>query len=242
VKYWWTSKNAHGLHSPFLFSFFNEVIKKKAKVPCDLKLIRKQLLKKDSLLEYIDPKTDFTFRKSISNIAKGSLSKPNFSLFLSHLIQWQSYSTVLETGTSLGYNSLFLSKTTQAKILTIEGSIKIYEFANEFHVNHESQNINVVYGNIHEILSDNISLIKPDLIFLDADHQSNSILNQIECIKRTHIPKCIVIHDIYWSPDMLKAWEVIVADQYFSLTIDIFEAGIIFPVYGGVKQHFNIRF
>ncbi|MEQ8240441.1 MAG: hypothetical protein RIA69_14575 [Cyclobacteriaceae bacterium] len=242
MKYWWTSKNAHGLHSPFLFRFYNEVIKKRSVVPEELKVIRKKLFKEKSILEYIDPKTKYVFRKSIREIARGSLSKSNFSLFLSNLIQWQGYSTVLETGTSIGYNSLFLSKTTRARIFTIEGSQVIYDYANEFIKNHNCQNINIIYGNIHEIFERHLALMKPDLIFLDADHQSKSILNQIECIKTTHIPKCIVIHDIYWSPDMYNAWRTIISDNQLTLTVDIFEAGIVFPDYNGVKQHFKIRF
>ena len=83
----------------------------------------------------------------------------------------------------------------------------------------------------------------PELCFIDADHRSEAVSFCIETLVK-HAPnlKCIIIHDIYWSPDMLNYWKTIVADHRFVLTVDLFQAGLIFLDIDTPKQHFSVRF
>ena len=242
IKYWVSSKNAHGLHSPFLFNFFNEVIKKKSVPTRELVAARDALKRDKRLIKYIDPKSSALVNKTASDIANTSLSSLQFNQFLSKLINWQKYARFLETGTALGYNSLFLSRTTEAKIHKIERAESLCYYAKEFHKHHSGEHIEIIHGKVQDVFKKQLTLIKPDIVFLDADHRSKTILTQIEIIKKTTMPKCIIIHDIYWSSDMFSMWKKLIVDPKFILTIDIFQAGIIFPSYPGVKQHFHIRF
>ena len=96
--------------------------------------------------------------------------------------------------------------------------------------------VEVVRGNIYERLEEHLVKHQPQVVFLDADHRKSSITYCMDRIL-THCPKitCIVIHDIYWSQDMSEAWVDCLKNPDFTLTIDLFQAGIIFPNYSMEK-------
>lgn len=191
----------------------------------------------------IDFKNRISRKKTISSIAKTSLSKSKFSAFLHLLVNELAARTVLETGTSLGVNSLYLAWTSATRVITIEASPILCQLAkNEFEKSSQ-QKILIESGDVNERFSSTLIRHQPDFIFLDADHRGSTIRNQVDQILELSKPvKCIVIHDIYWSQDMNQAWKELVRDQRFTLSIDIFQAGILFPSKGMEKQHFTLRF
>jgi len=242
LKYWINSNNAHGLHSPFVFSFYNNAIKQSFYLSETLKLLKSQLKADNTAITFTHPQTKAIFKTRIKTIAKSSLSSLKFNKFLCKLINWQNYKSVLETGTSLGYNGLVISESTQAQFYSIEGAKEIHQFANLLWSKHSNKKSNLIQGEIDKVFKEALCNYKPDLVFLDADHRSSVLLRQIEQMKSLHMPSCIVIHDIYWSKDMLNFWNELIIDETFKLTIDIYQAGIIFTNYAGVKQHFQVRF
>ena len=76
-----------------------------------------------------------------------------------------------------------------------------------------------------------------------TDHRSETIHFYLEELKKHgENIKAIVIHDIYWSADMNEAWQTVIRDPDYALTIDCFHAGIIFPSRDMVKQHFVLKY
>lgn len=203
---------------------------------------RKTLLQNDDPIDVIDFKTGRTQLKTVGNVARTSLSQSKFSNFLRLLCDYLEIKTALETGASLGINSLYLSQgRTVEKVVSIEGSDIIYRLAKDTTSN--SGNIQLLSGNLYDLFESTLVLHEPDLIFLDADHRKSAIdfcLDKIQ--QHCRNIKCIVIHDIYWSKDMASAWQEIIRSKSYNLTIDIFQAGIIFPNHPMEKQHFTLRF
>jgi predicted O-methyltransferase YrrM len=147
----------------------------------------------------------------------------------------------LETGTSLGINTLYLAKGINAEVLSIEKNQHLKKYHQDTFKS--KKNVEVIYGDLSEIFPEIVVKKHPELIFLDADHRSVSILNQLETIKaNVHSVKAVVIHDIYWSRDMKDCWEQIVKSTHWNCTVDLFHAGIIFPKLQIPKQHFIIKF
>lgn len=150
---------------------------------------------------------------------------------------------MLEAGTGAGINTIAMSGSKAKKIITVEGSEQVARLAQQNIYKHGQAQTVLIHQKIRDCFSKLLEQYYPDLIFLDADHRSETIAFYLEEIAKMPItPRCILIHDIYWSADMLKAWKSIVADSKYPLTVDLFEVGLIFPNLAIEKQHFQIQF
>jgi len=84
---------------------------------------------------------------------------------------------------------------------------------------------------------------QPTMIFIDGNHTYRATLHYFEYfIERLNTDSFIVFDDIHWSLGMEEAWKKIIADKRITLSVDIFEMGIVFLRKGVEKQHFVIRF
>ncbi|MEO9476320.1 MAG: hypothetical protein ABJG41_12320 [Cyclobacteriaceae bacterium] len=244
LKYKNRAVNAHGLHSPFLFNLYNQVIKARdKKLKADLKTLRKSVFSSNEVLIYTDPKTLELRNEQTGTWAKRVTSSLRFNIFLIKLIDYLQTETVLETGAAAGINAASLSHSTANKIVTMEGSKEIAQLARQTINKFGKQDVDIIEGEITDTFADSLSKYSPDLIFLDADHRKETIRFYMDEIsKAKQAPKCILIHDIYWSRDMKQAWLEVVQTPSFNLTIDLFEVGLVFPNYQMEKQHFRIKF
>jgi hypothetical protein len=50
-----------------------------------------------------------------------------------------------------------------------------------------------------------------------------------------------VFDDIYWSDEMKQAWQKIKENPKVTITIDLYEMGLVFFRMGQRKQHFKLR-
>lgn len=143
----------------------------------------------------------------------------------------------------MGINTLYLATAGGTKTVTIEGSIILAELAKKQFERMGASDILIESGDVNKIFQSVVVRHEPDFVFLDADHRGATILNQVEILLQNEMkPRCIVIHDIYWSKDMNETWKRLVKDERFNLTIDIFQAGLIFSGKNMEKQHFTLRF
>ena len=241
--YWIKAKGSHSLHSPFLFRLYDRAFKtaKNARI-LEIENDRKVLFQSDRIIDVVDFKTRRNRRSTIGDVARSSLSSSKFSSLLKLLCDELEIKSVLETGTSLGINALYLSRGIHVKkVVSIEGSEIIHQLAKQ--TVSESTNVLLKQGDLYKVFEPTLVQHQPELIFLDADHRKSAIEFCLEKIIG-HLTncKCIVIHDIYWSPEMTEAWTEIVSSPNYPLTIDIFQAGIIFPNQQMKKQHFMLRF
>lgn len=244
LRYLIRAQTAHGLHSPFLFDLYQQVIQKREpQLEAQLQTVREHLLNSQEVIRYTNPKTGLAQTDTVRKLAKNVASSHQFSYFLVKLINHLGYQSVLETGTSVGINATYLAASNAQEVWTMEGSPEIAAVAHDTLNKHQSTKIHLKVGTVMDSFASLLMEAQPDLIFLDADHRSETIefyLNTIE----EHRPAvgCIVIHDIYWSADMKSAWKKILSTRPYPLTVDLFQAGLIFPHYPMSRQHFTIRF
>src|SRR5690606_94020 len=89
------------------------------------------------------------------------------------------------------------------------------------------------------ILKENSSF---DLIFFDGNHTEEATLEYFEqCLEHLHSKSVFIFDDIYWSAGMKRAWDKIIVNPKVSVSIDLFQMGIIFFREGQEKEHFNIH-
>lgn len=244
LRYRWQAKNAHGLHSPFVFAFYNRVLRGSKRLPEVETEINKRYLQNISELSFQDPKTGDHIKTTVSALAKRTWSGRSFSYFLIKLCEWIEAKCFLETGTALGIAYSMVSHSSGLrKIHSIEGSSQLAEKARELSFVPEEVESSIIQGEVKSIFSQVLMDVNPDIVFLDADHRSETIRFYLSELKKYQGNiRAIIIHDIYWSRDMKSAWQEVVNDPDFPLTIDCFHAGIVFPNREMEKQHFVVKY
>lgn len=251
LVYWLYSVDRHSLQSPFIYSFFIHFIRNKAfnenpqieKLKSDLKGNQTIITIEDFGAGSI---ANNRLKRSVSYIAKTSTSSSRFSILLHNIIEKYQFTQVLELGTSLGLNTLYMSiaNTKNLQIQTIEGSKEIAAIAADNFAKLGANNINLHVGNIDDLLAPVISEMNHiDLAYLDANHTYEATIRYFEEISdKIQESSIVIIDDIHWSPEMKKAWKALISHPKVTHSVDIYDAGILFFKEGLQKQHFILEF
>ena len=96
-----------------------------------------------------------TSSRKISDIARISTTPEKYSKLYSRILRHYNCTNILELGTSLGINAMYLAKAHDvARVTTIEGSHEIALIAKQLFDDNGIKNIQVIEGNIdHELPS-----------------------------------------------------------------------------------------
>lgn len=236
----------HSIHSPFFFDFYKNVIKKSRKAQANSRIeeLRKSLLRNTSKVNVEDLGAGSLHNdnstKSIAEIAKNSLSPDTLSKLYQHIIQYNDSKYIVELGTSMGLNTLYLAEKNDARVVTFEGSKSLANIALTHFELFECKNIRLIEGNIDHTLTD--FLQNPEKInfaLLDANHRYEPTLRYFNLLVRRFNDKSIlVVDDIHWSAEMEKAWKELYQHKLVYGSIDLFRCGILFFDPALNKQHF----
>lgn len=155
------SKNEHGIHSPFLFQLYNNVLTSIDQYYCfsEIEKIRYRLLKDDTTFTEIGwgagSKAIKKKQKKVSEVAKTSLATKEVAQRYFRLVTWLKPKNIIELGTSLGLTTAYLAKAnTQTNVYTFEGNNFLNTAAAE--VFKELKIVNVI-----QILGDISLTLKP---------------------------------------------------------------------------------
>lgn len=251
LKYRQRAKSAYGLHSPFVFQLYNEVIKNKGEYYAfaEIQDLRKQLLANKTMIEVKDlgagSRKNSSTKRSIREITKNSASQAKVGKLLFRLVNFLQPNTILELGTSLGISSSYLAKAkTNSQIYSLEACKSCLEIAKDNFIVIDVRNIQTIEGDINKSLSPTLVNLKNiDLAFLDANHSFEATISYfLECYKKCNENSCIILDDIHWSEGMEKAWEQIQNMPEVSVSIDLFWVGLVFFRKNQAKEHFVLKF
>jgi predicted O-methyltransferase YrrM len=251
LSYWLNATDEHSLHSPFMFELYTTVIKPDKHYYCfpSIEKSRRAFLKNNSAISITElgagsVVTSAQTRK-ISSIAKHSLSPEKFSKLLFRLMTFTKPKTVVELGTSLGINTLYMAYYhSQTTVYTFEGCSQLAQQAKNLFNKHLRRNIHLIEGNIDNTLTPTLKKLPSiDLIYIDANHKHTPTLSYFnQCLEKSHPNTLIIIDDIHWSKEMEQAWEDIKQHPMVTCTVDIFEAGLVFLLPQPTKQHYTLSF
>jgi predicted O-methyltransferase YrrM len=248
LKFLWSSKNQHGIHSPFVYKLITKCFYNKAHLQAyDLwDTAQKQALESQDAIKVNDigagSKVFKTDLRPVSKIAKHvSISKKRARLMM-RLVDYLSVETALELGTSIGLGSISIAGNSKVKLTTIEACKATSEVAQHQFKKLDLSNINAVNSSFVKYLAGITSEEKFDLVFIDGHHDGEATLNYFESLlKHKHNDTLFIFDDIHWSPSMEMAWESIKAHDEVQITIDTFQWGLVFFRKEQVKQDFIIR-
>ncbi len=252
LSYFFRAKGTHNLHSPVVFQLATEVLRDSKSYP-EYDLLhrqRKRLLSNRNLIETVDfgasagSKDFITYRARVQKLVKRRSHAERYNRLLFRLARHFKPEFVLEFGTAAGLSAASLAMgNPEAKVITLEGCASMASVADGSFERLKTTNVSTVIGNFNQTLPEVLnSLPKLDLVFFDGNHQKVPTLDYFHhCLTKVHENSIFIFDDIHWSTDMNEAWQQIQQHEEVSLTIDLFQFGLVFFRKGIAKQHFTLR-
>lgn len=250
LTYLLTAKTRHGIHSPFVYGFTENVILSQDRHALfDLiETTRRKMIKSKTWIDYHDLGSGKrSGKRSLSEIASNTARQAKYGRLLYRLLMQLQPAYSIELGTATGITALYqaCALSSERPLYTIEGSEKLSEIAS---FNAEqcglSQNLVFFTGAFDNVLPQLLSMLpRVDYAYIDGNHSYEPTLRYFDMLKaKAHEGTVLVFDDINWSEEMKRAWAVIKNDPQVSVTIDIFAFGIVFLRQGQEKEHFTIRY
>jgi len=243
------SKNTkgHGIHSPYLYRFSQNVIYEKNPFYTFPKIetLRRKLKFDNRTVAIKDFGTGKDRVEKVRDVAFKSLSQKKEAQLLFRLMCFLKAKDVLELGTSLGITTSYLaSSSPKVRCISLEGSEEIAKIAIENFKTLGLQNVDLIVGNIDDTLQAVLQKMdKPDVVFFDANHNMKATLQYFnQCVEHIEQKTVFIIDDIHRSNDMEDAWNEIKRHPKVTATFDLFQLGIVFFNHNFPKKTYKMRF
>lgn len=243
--------NQHGVHSPFVFRLLNNVIYRLDPYYSyeSVEALRATLLQNGQVIHCTElgagSRTGKSQRKTVKQIARQAVKPAKYGQLLFRLVDYFQPQTILELGTSLGLTTSYLAMANRsAKVTSMEGCSELIPIAQKHLDQLEIKNVELIEGNFDDRLPEWLAGISSlDFVYFDGNHRKKPTLEYFhQCLEKANNQSVFVFDDIYWSKPMTEAWEEIKAHPKVSVTIDLYQMGIVFFREGQAKEDFIIRF
>ncbi|MBX9887274.1 MAG: class I SAM-dependent methyltransferase [Flavobacteriaceae bacterium] len=250
LKFLWYSKNEHAVHSPFVFNIITKCFYDKKNKPqySILEKYRQSLLANSNSITVIDfgvgSKVFKSNVRSIAQIAKTAGISTKHSRLLFRISNYFKPKSILEIGTSLGLATAALALgNDKTAIITLEGCRETANIAQKQFNEFKLEGINSVLSEFDSYLATiPATEVKFDMIYFDGNHSKKATIAYFEKLLPTITNDSVwIFDDIHWSPDMEEAWNIIKEHSLVTVTIDVFQWGIVFFRREQPKEHFIIR-
>ncbi|MBL7812289.1 MAG: class I SAM-dependent methyltransferase [Bacteroidetes bacterium] len=250
MGYLFTASTRHGVHSPFVYRFTDEILYGRERHPAfDLiENIRRKMIKSTARIQFEDHgggKNSGT--RSVSSIASRTARQAKYGRLLYRILRAFQPQYCLELGTGTGITALYQACALGpfTPLHSIEGSPKLAEIAR---YNAEqaglTESLMIHSGTFETVLPELLShWPQVDYAYIDGNHRMEPTLSYFD----TLLPKChagtiLIFDDINWSEEMKMAWATIKNHPRVTVTLDIFAFGIVFFHQGQEKEHFTLRY
>jgi predicted O-methyltransferase YrrM len=236
AQHWLTAVNEHSLHSPFLYHLYQTLKRNVALAEfASIEAIRRRLIKSKEQISVrqlgATSRVNNERLRPVAAIAKKGITTAKKSKLLYKIIRDFKCKEIVELGTSFGINTMYLALLPQTKVYTFEGCPNTAKVAQNNFAALGYNNIRLIEGNIDETLSAFAQQNPPkvDLAFIDANHNYQPTINYFnQLLGLCHDRSIIIIDDIYWSPDMTRAWEQLKNHSRVTVAVELYTFGLLF--------------
>jgi predicted O-methyltransferase YrrM len=247
LSHWLHAVDEHTLQAPFIFDLYRNILKEQAPDEAfhPIDNIRKDLLKASDIISFNDlgAPTKVSKTQTVKQIIQQGSTKPKISRLLYRLARSNRSKTIIDLGTSLGLNTAHLAMAPDTHIYTFEGNEVLSKKAKATFGQLTLSNIKQISGDINETLPLTLSsLSSVDFAFIDANHRYEPTINYFDwLLQKSNKETIIVLDDIHWSLEMHQAWSNIISRPEVTLSIDLFQIGIVYFLPELNKQHYRLR-
>lgn len=250
-RYRLKARGRYRIHSPFLYQLLTQCFYQKTdfKNWIAIEAYRKKLWRDDTQIEVNDLGAGTISgkikRRKIAQIVRHSLSRKKYAQLLYKMVNYFQCKTILELGTSLGISTTYMAKANaKAKVYSIEGCANIAAQAEKTFQILNVKNIELFNMPFDKGLQQVFGICSSyDFIFIDGNHRYEATLSYFEqCLKHIHNDSVLVLDDIHWSEQMEAAWQQITLHPAVTLTLDLYQYGIVFFRKELSRQYFMIKY
>lgn len=252
IRYYVMGHNGkgHGVHSPFVFQFVQQVLNGLEAHPAFLQIetLRKAYKKNKSIIEVEDfgagSRVLKTRARPVCDIARSSLKPRKYAALFYRMIMYYQPAHLIELGTSLGITTSYMALAGKP-VYTIEGSASVAALAQSTFDALQLNHVHLMQGDFNQRLPELLqTLDKVDWVYIDGNHRKVPTLEYFhQLLERVHDDTILIFDDIHWSAEMEEAWREICDHPAVTTTIDLFFIGIVFfKKEFLVKQHYSIRY
>lgn len=251
IKYKLLGGTAHDVHSPFVFDLLNTVIRDETPfyIFDKIESLRASLHFNSTKIPVRDYGTGGESNQDrllpVSFIVDNFVQGPRYAQLLFRLVNHFRPACILELGTSLGITTLYLATpSSSSRIITLEGCPSTASMAQSHFDFFEMKNIELHVGEFGSTLPKVLRREgKIDFIYFDGNHRKNPTLAYFnQTLPHAHEESVFVFDDIHWSREMKEAWNEIKVRPEVSLSIDLFQFGLVFFKTGIPKQDYTLKF
>lgn len=245
------ASNRHGVHSPFVYDLISNVLRPSVELPefQTIEALRKDLLDSEQTIRINDLGAgsrvfDLPIRR-VADMARSALKPAAQAQLLFRLCRYFQAENILELGTSFGITTLYLALgAEEGTVHTLEGCPQTMHIAQHHFDQLKQSNIEPVLGSFRSKLGETLHRMERlDLAFIDGHHAKEPTLEYFrQCLAKAHSGTVIVFDDIHWSHGMEQAWDAIKAEPRVTVTIDLYNMGLVFLRTEQAKEHFTLRY
>jgi predicted O-methyltransferase YrrM len=236
LEYYKKAKTIYQTHSPFLYEIYAHVLNTD-RVYYDfpeIEKIRKELSGSNQSVECKEfdagSKVWKGKNRTVSKIASSGISDEKRCRNLFNLVNYFAPNNILEFGTSLGINTLYLATSRKkANIDTVEGNKELQAIARQNAENLSLNNINFHPCTFEEYLEKLPPELKYDIIYLNGNHTYEATTWYFQRLLPNISDKgVVVVNDIHWSEGMYNAWNVLKSHPRIQTSVETAYVGYLF--------------
>lgn len=250
IKHQIGAYNRHGIHSPFVYAFLEDVLYADEHSEFKaLEQLKDALLNDSRSIQITDlgagSKINQSNNRLIKDIAQNSSKPSKYGRLFNRIVRYYQTDQVVELGTSLGLSTAYFAyNNPNLKVTTLEGCPETLKIAKSNFEKLHLKNIHTLQGDFKDNLSTALGQrSQKEIIFFDGNHQENATLDYFEtALKKVSSKSIFIFDDIHWSTGMTRAWNKIKGHPQTVVTLDLFFIGIVFFDERLTPQNFNIRF
>jgi predicted O-methyltransferase YrrM len=245
-------RKGRGIHPPFAYEMVSAVIYGRDPEVPDLSRIeayRRELFRDQRTVTVEDygagSRMRWNTERTIRGLARHTAVPPRRGRLLARLVGHLLPEVTIELGTGTGISTLYLAMANPSgRVLSCEGSNAIAELAEEGFAKLGLDNIRVYRGLFSDLLPELLELSGSGLfVFIDGDHREESLISYVTRVLASGRRELVlVMDDIHWSRGMYRAWKKIIGMSAVSLSIELFNTGIVFVKEKVQKDHFVVIF
>ena len=244
------TKGRH-IHSPYSFEFVHEVIfnASKGEVPAEIRNLHRELHMDSTLIPAAGPgapsSVDDAPYRSVGSFVKSSSVSLKYGALLYRISRWFRPGVILELGTGLGISTLYLcAGSPDTPLHTIEANRDRADFSEGLFKRSGMPTVQVHVGEMEEVLETLTDAVQGRILaFVDGNHRYDATIGYLRWILGQAGEEAVVVmDDITWSKEMMRAWQEIISWPEVRMSIDLFHMGMLLLRKDLQKADLKIKF